>query len=166
MAQQLSQQMRQKGKLPGHQEMIQRMAYEQQMIREATERLAKMAEQMKQLLGDLEGISEEMKTVESELKSQNLTREVLDKQKQILTRMLESTKSLQKREEGKKRKGEVAKATLVKPQISPLDPELLQKITEVQQGLKSVDFQQIPIQYRQQLKDYFRVLSQQPSIAP
>ena len=166
MAQKLSQQVRQKGQLPGDQQMLQRMAYEQQMIREATERMAKMAEKMKQLLGDLEGISEEMKAVETELKHQNLNQEVLDKQKQILTRMLESTKSLQKRKGGKKRKGEVAKAMLVKTQIPSLDPELLKAITKTQKELKSIQFQQIPIQYRQQLKDYFRVLSQQPSLDP
>jgi DNA repair ATPase RecN len=163
MAQQLSQQMRQRGQLPGDQQMLDRMAYEQQLIREATERLAEMAEKMSQLLGDLKGISEEMKAVESKLRKQNLSQEVLDKQKRILTRMLESTKSLQKRESSKKRKGEVAKAIATKPLTPPLDPSLLKKVEETQLGLRSGRFQQIPVQYRQQLEDYFRVLSQQPS---
>ena len=163
MAQQLSQQMRQRGHLPGDQQMLDRMAYEQQLIREATERLAEMAEKMSQLLGDLKGISEEMKAVESKLRKQNLSQEVLDKQKRILTRMLESTKSLQKRESSKKRKGEVAKAIVTKPLTPLLDPSLLKKVEETQLGLRSGRFQQIPVQYRQQLEDYFRVLSQQPS---
>ena len=163
MAQQLSQQMRQRGQLPGDQQMLDRMAYEQQLIREATERLAEMAEKMSQLLGDLKGISEEMKAVESKLRKQNLSQEVLDKQKRILTRMLESTKSLQKRKSSKKRKGEVAKAIATKPLTPLLDPSLLKKVEETQLGLRSGRFQQIPVQYRQQLEDYFRVLSQQPS---
>ena len=102
MAQQLNQQMRRQGRTPSNEQMLRRLAYEQQMIREATERVADMMERLSEVLGDLNSISEEMKEVEGELQRGNLNQQVLNKQREILTRMLESSKSLQKREVSKR----------------------------------------------------------------
>jgi hypothetical protein len=50
-----------------------------------------MMEKLSQVLGDLKNVAEEMKEVEGELQRGNLSRQVLDKQREILTRMLESS---------------------------------------------------------------------------
>ncbi|MBI1924421.1 hypothetical protein HYR99_09235, partial [Candidatus Poribacteria bacterium] len=162
MAQQLSEQMRQQGRTPSNEQFLKRLAYEQQMIREATERLADMMEKLSQVLGDLKNVAEEMKEVEGELQRGNLNRQVLDKQREILTRMLESSKSLQKRESSKQRKGEVAKEPIAPTNgAPPLDAKLLETIQRIESNLKSGQVENLPPQYRELIEQYFKALSQQ-----
>ncbi len=162
MAQQLNQQMRRQGRTPSNEQMLQRMAYEQQMIREATERVADMMERLSEVLGDLNTVSEEMREVEGELQRGNLNQQVLNKQREILTRLLESSKSLQKREVSKRRKSEVAKTpTVAGDDAPPLDPKLLETIQQIESSLRSGDRESLPPQYRELIQQYFKALSQQ-----
>ena len=162
MAQQLNQQMRQQGRTPSNEQLLRRLASEQQMIREATERVADMMERMSEVLGDLNSISEEMKEVEGELQQGNLNQQVLDKQREILTRMLESSKSLQKREVSKRRKSEVAKApTATGDDAPPLDPKLIETIQQIESNLRSGEQENLPPQYRELIQQYFKALSEQ-----
>ena len=162
MAQNLSQQMRQQGQTPGLQQMLQQFAGQQQLIREATERLAEMAEQMAEMLGSLEDVAEEMAEVEKSLQRGELNRQVLDRQEQILTRMLDSLKSLQKRDVGKQRKAQVAKNPSTPAQeVPPLHPELLEIVRKLETAPNATEVENIPFQYREQLRQYFKVLSQQ-----
>ena len=162
MAQQLNQQMRQQGRTPSNEQLLRRLAYEQQMIREATERVADMMERMSEVLGDLNNISEEMKEVEGELQQGSLNQQVLDKQREILTRMLESSKSLQKREVSKRRKSEVAKTpTATGDDAPPLDPKLIETIQQIESNLRSGEQENLPPQYRELIQQYFKALSEQ-----
>lgn len=162
MAQQLNQQMRQQGRTPSNEQLLRRMAYEQQMIREATERLADMMERMSEVIGDLNSVSEEMREVEGELQRGNLNQQVLNKQREILTRLLESSKSLQKREVSKRRKGEVAKTpTAIGNDAPPLDPKLLEAIQQIESNLRSGEQESLPPQYRELIQQYFKALSEQ-----
>ena len=161
MARQLSQQMREQGQTPGLQQMLQQLAAQQQLIREATERLSERAEQMAQMLGSLEEVAEEMTEVEKALQQGRLDEEVLDRQSQILTRMLDSLKSLQKRDVGKQRKAEVAKTSSTPAEeIPPLHPELLEIVRKLETAPHAKEFEDIPFQYREQLRRYFKALSQ------
>ena len=161
MAQRLNQQMREQGQTPGLQQMMQQLASQQQLIREATERLAERAEEMAQMLGSLEGVSQDMTEVEKALQQGRLDQEVLDRQAQILTRMLDSLKSLQKRDVGKQRKAEVAKnPSAPAEEIPPLHPELLEIVRKLEAAPNAKEFEDIPFQYREQLRRYFKALSQ------
>lgn len=162
MAQNLHEQMRRQGRTPELEQLLNRLAYEQQMIREATERFAEMMEKMSQVLGDLRGVSDEMKDVEAELQKGNLNQRVLEKQRRILTRMLESSKSLQKREMSKKRKGQAAKKPVDSTSDSPaLDAKLLETIHQLESDLKSGGSERFPLQYRGLIEQYFKALSRQ-----
>ena len=162
MAQQLNQQMRRQGRTPSNEQLLQRLAYEQQMIREATERVADMIERLSEVLGDLNSVSEEMREVEGELQRGNLNQQVLNKQREILTRLLESSKSLQKREVSKRRKSQVAKTpTAAGDEAPPLDPKLIETIQQIESNLRSGDRESLPPQYRELIQQYFKALSQQ-----
>lgn len=162
MAQNLNQQMRQQGQTPGLQQLLRQLAVQQQLIREATERLAEMAEQMAEMLGSLEDVAEEMEEVEKSLKQGELNRQVLDRQEQILTRMLDSLKSLQKRDVGKQRKAQVAKnPTAPAQEVPPLHPELLEIVRKLETAPNATEVENIPFQYREQLRQYFKALSEQ-----
>ena len=162
MAQQLNQQMRRQGQTPSNEQMLQRLAYEQQMIREATERVADMMERLSEVLGDLNSLSEEMREVEGELQRGNLNQQVLNKQREILTRLLESSKSLQKREVSKRRQSQVAETpTAVGDDAPPLDPKLLETVQQIESKLRSGEQESLPPQYRELIQQYFKALSQQ-----
>ena len=161
MAQNLNQQMREQGRTPGLEQMIQQLADQQQLIREAAERLAERAEQMAQMLGSLEDVAEEMTEVEKSLRQGELDEQVLDRQSQILTRMLDSLKSLQKRDVGKQRKAEVSENSAAPVQeVPPLHPELLEIVRKLETTPHAKEFEDIPFQYREQLRKYFKALSQ------
>ena len=161
MAQNLSQQMREQGQTPGFEQMMRQLAAQQELIREATERLAERAEQMAQMLGSLEGVSEDMTEVEKALQRGELSDQVLNRQEQILTRMLDSLKSLQKRDVGKQRKAEVAKSPETSAQeVPPLHPELLEIVRKLEAAPHAKELEDIPFQYREQLRRYFKALSQ------
>ena len=161
MAQNLNQQMREQGRTPGLEQMMRQLAAQQQMIREATERIAERAEQMAQMLGSLEDVAEEMTEVEKSLRQGELDEEVLDRQAQILTRMFDSLKSLQKRDVGKQRKAEVAERPETPAQeVPPLHPELLEIVRKLEATPYAKEFEDIPFQYREQLRQYFKALSQ------
>ena len=161
MAQNLSQQMREQGQTPGFEQMMRQLAAQQQLIREATERLAERAEQMAQMLGSLEEVAEDMTDVERSLQQGELDEQVLNRQKQILTRMLDSLKSLQKRDVGKQRKAEVAKKPETPAQeVPPLHPDLLEIVQKLEATPNAKELEDIPFQYREQLRRYFKALSQ------
>ena len=162
MTQNLSEQMRQQGRTPGLEQMLKRMGYEQQLIREATERLSELMEQFSQALGDLQAVAEDMKKVETELEEGNINQMLVEQQRQILTRMLESAKSLQQRDVSKKRQSTVAE-TPINPatEAPPLDSGLLGKIQQLEPSLRSGGTESLPLEYRDQIERYFKALSQQ-----
>lgn len=161
MAQNLSQQMRERGQTPGLQQRLERIAAQQQLIREATERLAEITENAAEMLGSLKNVAEEMADVEKKLEQGTLNDQVIDQQERILTRMLDSLKSLQKRDVGRRRKAQVAKKPSATPQEVPaLHPELLEIVRKLETTPNAKELENIPFQYREQLRQYFKALSQ------
>ncbi len=161
MAQNLSQQMREQGRTPGLQQRLERLAGQQQLIREATERLAELVEEAAEMLGSLRDVAEEMGDVERKLEQGTLNDDVIEQQERIVTRMLDSLKSLQKRDVGKKRKAEVAKRPTTPSQdVPPLHPELLEIVRKLETNPNAKELENIPFQYREQLRQYFKALSQ------
>lgn len=161
MAQNLSQQMREEGRTPSIQQRLERLASQQQLIREATERLAELAENAAEILGNLKDVATEMEEVETKLDEGTLDDQVIEQQERIVTRMLNSLKSLQKRDVGRQRKAEVAKKPDVPVQeVPPLHPELLEVIRKLESTPNAKELENIPFQYREQLRQYFKALSQ------
>lgn len=160
MAQTLRQQMRERGQTPGLQQRLDRLASQQQLIREATEKLAEIAEKAAEMLGSLEDVAEEMKDVERKLEEGVLNDEVINQQERIVTRMLDSLKSLHQRDLGRKRKAQVPKkSTPTAQDIPALHPELLEIVRKLETTPNAKEFENIPFQYREQLRQYFKALS-------
>ena len=161
MAERLSQQMREQGRTPSLQQRLERIASQQQLIREATERLSKIAEEASEILGSLQNVAEEMENVETKLKQGTLDEDVVEQQKRILTRMLDSLKSLEKRDVGRRRKAQVAKKPSTPVQdVPPLHPDLLEYVRKLDIAPNAKEFENIPYQYREQLRQYFKALSE------
>ncbi|HIE29470.1 TPA: hypothetical protein EYP66_19550 [Candidatus Poribacteria bacterium] len=160
MAQGMSEQMRRQGQTPGMEEMLKRMAYEQSLIREATERLAEKMDKMAQMLGSLRDVAKDMKEVERDLQKGKLDQELLDKQRKILTRMLESAKSLQKRQLSKRRKAETAPDVTYSESPQSINPELLKTLQKLDAEMRSSDVENWPQEYRELVRLYYKALSE------
>lgn len=111
LQQQLNEQMEQlmKGGKGGREmsEELARMAAEQERIRRALQEMQKKLEQQGgSLPGDLPG---KMEQTEMDLVNKQLTEKTLMRQKEIMTRLLESERALREQEEDEERKGETAK---------------------------------------------------------
>lgn len=88
-----------------------RLAGEQGMVRKSLEQLAREASQSGQLsrmLGDLNRIAQEMREVQTDLAQGNVNPETLRKQDRILSRLLDSQRSMRERDFEKRRRAETA----------------------------------------------------------
>lgn len=111
------------GQKPGmsmeQQAAMSRLAAEQRAVQKSLEQLLKEVGNRGELLGDLNKVSEDMEKVVQELQKQNVNRSTLDRQKRILSRLLDAQRSMHNRDYSKKRRAETGK------EYRPLSPEAL-----------------------------------------
>jgi len=152
-------QMRKQGTTPSLEDLLEKLAAEQSLIREASERLSEKLDQLKEKMGSLEEIAKEMQEVERTLKDGYVDRETIDRQKRILTRLLEYEKSMKTEDFDKKREAKVGRDLIANrpPTELPADANKVQKKLDT---MFSPSIQEkIPLQYREQIKMYFKNLS-------
>ncbi|MGB9595928.1 MAG: hypothetical protein ACPL7B_06560, partial [Candidatus Poribacteria bacterium] len=152
-------QMRKQGTTPSLEDLLEKLAAEQSLIKEATERLSEKLDQLKEKMGSLEEIAKEMQEVERTLKDGYVDRETIDRQKRILTRLLEYEKSMKTEDFDKKREATVGRDLIANrpPTELPSDANKVQKKLDT---MFSPSIQEkIPLQYREQVKMYFKNLS-------
>jgi hypothetical protein len=142
--------------------------------RQLSEELARMAaeqEQIRQALQEMEekyggkgengakpgkeGLQKEMEETETDLVNKRVTRELLERQQQILTRLLQTEKAMRERELDEERKGETAKDYEEK-MPEALEEYLRQKEKEIEL-LKSVPPKLNPY-YKKEVNNYFKRL--------
>ena len=139
---QLQKQMQQSEGMPSLSEEFARMAAEQEMIRQ---QMQQMLDEMKRngQVGDdgLNEIIKDMERLEEDLVNKRLNRRTMDRNQQILSRMLESEKAQQKREQEEKRKSNEYKGSKFDRSVD----ELFYK----QQLKKNQEFlQENPVRYQ------------------
>jgi hypothetical protein len=135
------------------------MAAEQEHIRRA---LQEMQEKMKQQGGDLPGgdLPDKMEDTEIDLVNKRLTDQLIQRQKEILTRLLETEKSMREQNLDEERKGETAKDYNKEiPQSVQDYLRLKEKEVEL---LKTVPPRLYPF-YKKEVNDYFNRLRENPN---
>ncbi len=133
-----------------------RLAAQQGQVRKSMEQLAQEAGSLSGTLGNLDKIIEDMKQVENDL-GHEITRQTLQRQQQILSRMLDSYKSVREREYSRKRKAETGK------QYAATDPkelpaELGERKEKWQQDLLRAKKQGYSRDYLELIQQYFEAL--------
>ena len=134
-------------------EELARMAAEQEMIRQGMQELLKEMKQNGQLGDDgLNQIIKDMEKLEEDLVNKKVSKKTIERNREILSRMLESEKAQQKRDQEEKRKSNEYKGSRFDRQVD----ELLYK----QHLKKNQDFlEQNPIQYfpyyKAKINDYY-----------
>jgi hypothetical protein len=142
-------------------EELSNLANEQEMIRQELQR---MMEKFGQQEGGESGgklgkdILQKMEMSEADLVNKKLTEQLIRRQKEILTRLLESEKSMREREEDEERKGETGR-NYDKIRPKAFEEYLKEKQKEIDQIRKS------PIQltpfYRKEVEEYYKQLDKE-----
>ena len=137
-------------------EELARMAAEQEQIRQALKEMEeKYGKGEKGTNPGQEGLQEQMEETETDLVNKKITRELIERQQQILTRLLETEKAMREREQDEERKGETAKE-YEKRLPEAFEEYLKQKEKEIEL-LKSVPPKLNPY-YKREVNNYFKRL--------
>ena len=136
---------------------MQRLAAEQQALREALQQMQEQGGERSDILGRLDGMAQQMDEVIKDLLKNNVDRKTIERQRKILSRMLDAQKSLEQRKQSKKRKAQKAKKYLAK------DPGKIQgerdnRREELQQALRRALEEGYTPDYQKLIEKYFKEL--------
>lgn len=151
---QLQEQM-QKGQIPqgSMSEEFARMAAEQEMLRQGMQQLLDEMKQNGQMGDDgLNQIIKDMEKLEEDFVNKRLTRQTLQRNQEILSRMLESQKAQEKRDQEEKRKSNEYKGSKFERQIDELFYE--QQLKKNQEFLKTQPIEFAPY-YKSKINQYY-----------
>ena len=130
-----------------------RMAAQQEMLRE---QMQEMLEEMKKsgLTGDdgINQIIKDMEKLEEDLVNKRITNQTINRNKDILSRMLKAQNAQEEREKEEKRKSEEFKGSYKKRDINEL--EYQENLKKQQEFLKMNSIEYQPF-YRTKINDYF-----------
>jgi len=143
----------------GQREALQRLAGEQGAIRKSMEDLAREFGNSRQILGRIDDIATEMKEVEEALATGEVGQATTEKQLKIYSRLLEASRSLQRRDFTEQRKATTASqtATYIPPGLSN---DILNDRGNLEDRLRQYLGDGYPKQYEEQIKAYFKALLQ------
>lgn len=136
-----------------------KMAQQQQMIREALQKVNKeQNKDGKGPLGNLNQLAEEMKKTELDLVNKKIVEETMNRQKNLNTKLLDADKAQREQDEHSKRESNVAK------QFPPSYKKMMDKYIKQQQG-ESELIQKLPpnlnYYYKNKIAEYFKLLNLQ-----
>jgi hypothetical protein len=141
---------------PGR-EGLRRLASEQGAIRKSLDELADEFAGSRQILGRLDDISREMKEVEEDLAEGTVGPETTERQLRIFSRMLEASRSLQRKDFTEQRQATTTESQMFQVP-APLPAGLLDDRTNIEDRLRKFLDDSYPPQYEEQIKAYFRAL--------
>lgn len=137
-----------------------RIAGQQAALQKSLEQLAKEAKDMgefSKMLGDLDRIAKDMAEVQTDLEQGDVNPETLKKQERILSRLLDSQRSMRERDYEKKRRAEVAKDYKYS---SPADIDLTsqENKSRLREELLKILEQKYSKDYEELIRKYFEEL--------
>ncbi len=135
-----------------------RLAAQQETIRKSLEQLAKEFEQSEardRVLGNLNQIANEMKSVVKDMGGKNIKQETIRRQQQILTRMLDASRSIHQQNYDNRR---VAKAGTNVTGKSPAALNLTNPSSEQEQQLLRLIRRNFPPEYQKVILRYYQLL--------
>jgi len=137
---------------------LRRMAAEQKALQEAMENLSNEMQNRSDLLGNLDHMANEMGEVVEDLQTLNIDRKTIDRQQKILSRMIDAQKSVREKEYSKKRLAEVGKQYRRKSPddyTNSEDPRLKQLNLDLNRALQ----EGFNPDYEKLIEEYFRALN-------
>ncbi len=141
---------------PFEQEMLQQLAFEQSVMSDELRSVMEDMEKLGQMLGRLSDAAKDSDEVSRHLGDRNLSKEIIEKQRRILTRLLDAQRSQHRQGKEKRRQAERPREFTSAPSPPPVSlPENNEK-----KGIMPVSpAKNIPEPYKQLVQEYFRGLS-------
>jgi len=139
---------------------MQRLAAEQQAVRKSLAQLENEFGNSSEILGRLDDLGEEMKKVVDDFERLHVDQSTIERQKKILSRLLDAEKSIRKRDLSKKRRAEVGE-DISRPSPKELPSDLFQPDQMAKDDLSRFLEEAYPKEYEQLIKEYFKALSKE-----
>jgi hypothetical protein len=139
------------------QERLRQMASQQEQIRSEIKQLSRNRELRGQVMGDLNRVAQQMEETIRELQGNRPGRRTIERQQQILTRLLEATKSMQERGREKRREGQIGEERFRESpdEVSPSEQadQLRRALIEALETGYAPDYEEL-------IKRYFELLQE------
>lgn len=139
---------------------MQRLAAEQEAVRKALSDLEREFGSRSEVAGRLDKIGQEMKKVVGDFERMRVDQSTVDRQKQILSRLLDAEKSMRERDYSKQRRAEEGQ-DVVRASPDQLSPQAQQGEASAQDNLSKYMQEGYPKEYEQLIKEYFKALSEE-----
>ncbi len=160
---QMLQQMQQ-GQLSSEQQgQLQRLAQQQQLIQKSLEELNREAKQsgdLKKIPANLENIVNQMKEVVTDMNTEKLSDELIQKQERILSKLLDAQRSINERDYEKERKSAVG-LNVTKNSPAELNLKNESQKNRLRDELNNAVRESYNTDYEQMIRKYFEVLQKQ-----
>ena len=141
------------------QEQLANLAARQEMIRRGMQEVAGELGDRKDVLGRLDQLAEEMQQVIDDMESRNVDRETVRRQQQILSRLLDAQRSVRRRDMDNQRISRVGIDQLDRTPPGAIPPELLDAEDRLKSEVLQGKADPIPQAYRRLVEEYFRAIS-------
>ena len=141
------------------QERMRQIGAQQEAMRRSLKEMSRNRELNDKMMGDLNRIAEQMEETIQELQRGQVNRRTQQRQQQILTRLLDASRSMRERGKQKKREGQQTEDVI---RQSPADLNPAEQADQLRRSLlKALDSGYTP-DYQELIKRYFELLQQQP----
>jgi hypothetical protein len=141
----------------GDQSSLERLAARQAMIKKGIEEAMQDAKPGEQPLGRMDQAKDDMDKVKQDLEQGRLSDDTLERQQKILSRMLDATRSIHRRDYEEQRESNRG-VDLPRPSPVDLRAELLKKVDRVQGDLLRAQAEKYPGEYKSLVESYLRRL--------
>jgi hypothetical protein len=139
---------------------MQRLAAEQDAVRKSLGELEKEFGNRSEVLGRLDNLGEDMKKVVGDFERLQVDQSTIERQKNILSRLLDAEKSMRERDYSKQRRAEVGE-DVSRPSPKELPYDFSQPGQVAKDDLSKFLEEAYPKEYEQLIKNYFKALSEE-----
>ncbi|MFI5236495.1 MAG: DUF4175 family protein [Ignavibacteriales bacterium] len=157
---QMLQQIQQGGMSPQQQNEMQRLSQQQELIQKSLDQLnqeAKISGQSKKLPADLDNVLKRMQEVVSDLKGEKLDDELIQKQEQILSKLLDAQKSINERDYEKERESRSGE-TVLRESPPEINLSLQNSLNKIRDELNKAVKEGYSRDYEELIRKYFEIL--------
>ena len=136
---------------------LKQLGSQQEKMRNELRQMARDKNSRNKVLGDLNRIADQMMESIEELQQNHVSRRTVERQEQILTRLLEASRSMQERGKDNKREGKTAEEIL---RLSPADLPPSERLERLRKDLIRALETGYSSDYQALIRRYFELLQQ------
>jgi hypothetical protein len=143
-------------------ERMAQIAAQQERVRQGLEQAQRDYKDSKTLMGDMQSLGKDMEDTQKQLAEHNVDRPLVQRQEQILGRLLDATRSIRQREMSPERESKTGTLAM-RPSPPPLPENMLRRNRSLAEDVLRGSSDRYPSQYRRLVEEYFRALSKENS---